>query len=255
MVLPFIELFVTRIDRNIIYVKKIKSINNEYSDYEIVNKYDRCLSINSSIIKILNSCVANPTNPEKVNIMLYAKESNFLFDKESFKINIIKDIQQSYINMIHDIQRNKDNFFDIKKISEKFPFVNCDEIFINRGDKDILNEYVSIHMNHIKKYFNINDHFSINWITDNPGSQLTSSFKPVVTSAMDWYGLYFSLNSLIIKYDSSMSTLEEINDIIERNNCYFKISRGILTISVLPGQDKKNLFNVSNSLKKIGYSS
>uniref|UniRef100_A0A6G6ACP8 Ankyrin repeat-containing protein n=1 Tax=Borely moumouvirus TaxID=2712067 RepID=A0A6G6ACP8_9VIRU len=29
---------------------------------------------------------------------------------------------------------------------------------------------------------------NIDWITDNPGTQLTSSFNPIIKDEIDWYG-------------------------------------------------------------------
>jgi hypothetical protein len=42
--------------------------------------------------------------------------------------------------------------------------------------------------------------YVIQWITKNPGSQLTSSFHPIVEKASDWYGKYFLKQTLVSDY-------------------------------------------------------
>ena len=70
------------------------------------------------------------------------------------------------------------------------------QLFIEKNYKylnQMIQKQKQLILNRLQKIREMN-HSQINWITKNPGSQLTSSFNPIIADPADWYGDYYLSN-------------------------------------------------------------
>ncbi len=70
------------------------------------------------------------------------------------------------------------------------------EIFVKKNYKylkEIIQQQKQLILKRFHKMNNL-DHSKINWVTKNPGTQLTGSFNPIIADEKDWYGKYYLPN-------------------------------------------------------------
>ncbi len=186
--MPYFIFGYDRIIGNKIIVTKFfnKYINN--SDYDLepmspINAYYQSLQIN--MINLINN----------VDYFYYVSS---LVDKNNVDI-LSKPPRLSKGNIItfYDDIREKlnKNRVDINMI-KKFITIEKTENIITQmfnkktNKKEYLDELIERQKNLAIKKLNkllTRDHTIIDWITDNPGTQLTSSFNPIIESESKWY--------------------------------------------------------------------
>jgi len=68
-----------------------------------------------------------------------------------------------------------------------------EEMFAHRDDKEWINVHISKQKCEIKKSVADLKSQSIAWVTENPTTQLTSSYNPIMEDAEKWYGNYYKI--------------------------------------------------------------
>lgn len=83
--------------------------------------------------------------------------------------------------------------FPTRWVTNYLSIVTPEEVFANRNDKEWIKkvvdeqrEFIYNRVEMLKK----ND-TGISWITDNPGTQLTSSYNPIIEDEGEWYGKFY----------------------------------------------------------------
>ncbi len=130
---------------------------------------------------------------------LLKKDSNLTFETDSINdiFNITKNvfsidkIRYHYSGVLNKIVGKN---FSVSMVETYLPMFTVDEIFASRKDVDKCENMVSLQIGAIVKQLNDLDFNSIKWRTDNPGSQLTSSFNPIFEDQSTWYGKYYNPN-------------------------------------------------------------
>ncbi|AGD92378.1 hypothetical protein LBA_00460 [Megavirus lba] len=170
---------------------KIKRFYNKFtgnSDYELepmdpVNVYYQSLKIN--IINLINDVdyfyyvsshieednvdiLTKPPRLTRGNIVNFYDEIRQKLSKKNIDVNLIKkyiniDKTENIVSNMFDTNINTQEYFDeIVEKQKKLAFKKLDKLE--------------------------NQEHDIDWITDNPGTQLTSSFNPIIENEVDWYG-------------------------------------------------------------------
>lgn len=134
---------------------------------------------------------------------LVKNQNNYYYFSNRLNFDIINDppyITSSRIIDFYDSLEKKifsKEGFNSKLLSAYFSdeyvpqIVN--EMFIKKNYK-YLKEIIEKQKNIILQRFNQiknSTNRQINWITKNPGTQLTSSFNPIIANPQDWYGSYY----------------------------------------------------------------
>lgn len=90
--------------------------------------------------------------------------------------------------------------FNIKIFSSYFsidllPHILTD-IFLNKIGTSKLDELIEFQKNEVLNKLNslTPDNYTLKFITKNPGTQLTSSFNPIISNIEDWYGKYLIIS-------------------------------------------------------------
>lgn len=169
-----------------IFVDKIVLKNNSnFSDYEdYVEKFTRN-SIHQKIYNILNNKSYTFTGYVKADV------ENVINGIE--KPYVFKSLERYYTKLLNTIIGN--NNFPIYLI-EKTIKNDVDEIFINRKNENFINDIIIKTLNIVVDYLK-KDH-SINWIVDNPGTQISSSLNPIIEDDSKWYGKYYKIDYVLV---------------------------------------------------------
>lgn len=75
------------------------------------------------------------------------------------------------------------------------------ELFVKKNYKylgEIIQKQKQVILDRFNKIKTL-DQSKISWVTKNPGTQLTSSFNPIIADAKDWYGVYYLPDALVLK--------------------------------------------------------
>ena len=144
-----------------------------------------------------------------LNFFNLIKESDFYFYTSSSLSTSSDDIfnraprinrgyiTTAYENLGDKIKKRTMNMFSLKTF---FPTEKISSIMekLFSDDKDI-NEFVDALIKRntkraLKLFSDLEnkDHSKINWITQNPGTQLSGSFNPIMEDESKWYGNYYS---------------------------------------------------------------
>jgi hypothetical protein len=170
------------------YVNKIDtSIPNVYtSDYKIddINEY------NSFRINLYNLV-------HDINYMYYTSTS---LDIDNIDIlNKSPRISKGGIISFYELLRRKmsKKSLDIQLIEKFITVKTTTEILkiIMAKDNKKLDSIITKQIDEVLLKLNKldkKDHSKINWITKNPGKQLTGSFNPIIKNEKDWYGDYYN---------------------------------------------------------------
>lgn len=197
--MPYIQFNYNHIIGNMIIVEHITSkylniINLEYDEINDIDEYNFNLKYYNIYQLVNNTNKHIKTMEFKNNDFLkfqYFKNQQFL------KFNFENTLKISDIDTIYDIlyQSMCNNIPSIKIISRYFNIklqdfydkVYNNNILDEQNLKDIIEEQkISVK----NKLYN-DDNYKINWITENPMAQLTSSINPIIETNEKWYGVYY----------------------------------------------------------------
>lgn len=130
--------------------------------------------------------------------------------------NLQKNLNSSAIN-IRDLQKYFNVFDDLKE------FVN-DLYLSNKTFEEkqkVLDDLISKQVKALHKAVDDLEKSSLNWITENPTTQLTSSINPVLEEANEWYGdLYNELEE--VKKSKSKKSKSDSDKNTDLNDLQFK---------------------------------
>nr|WBF70804.1 ankyrin repeat protein [Megavirus caiporensis] len=186
--MPFFIFGYSEIIGNKIKIKRFYNKFTNNSDYELepmdpVNVYYQSLKIN--IVNLINDIdyfyyVSSHIEEDNVdiltksprltrgNIVNFYDEIRQKLSKKNIDVNLIK----KYIN-IDKTENIVSNMFDTNTNTQEY----FDEI-IEKQKKLAFKKLAKLEK----------QEHNIDWITDNPGTQLTSSFNPIIENEVDWYG-------------------------------------------------------------------
>ncbi|AGC01925.1 ankyrin repeat protein [Acanthamoeba polyphaga moumouvirus] len=186
--MPYFVFAYSEITGNKIRVKNFYNKFTSSSDYELepmdpINVYYQSLKIN--IVNLINDVdyfyyvssqidennvdiLTKPPRITKGNIINFYDEIRQKLNKRNIDVNLIK----RYIN-VDKVENIVSNMFD--------PDVNTSEYFDELIEKQKKSAFKKLNKL-------LNQEHNIDWITDNPGTQLTSSFNPIIEDEVNWYG-------------------------------------------------------------------
>jgi len=135
---------------------------------------------------------------------LVRNSQNFYYFSKRMNYDILKDppyITRSRIIDFYDSLKkriyDKSNFnakiFCTYLSSDLLPLI-VNKLFIDK-DNSYLDELIQQQkLEILDRYDGLIkiDHSKLSWITKNPGTQLTSSFNPIISNEVDWYGYYYT---------------------------------------------------------------
>jgi hypothetical protein len=205
--LPHLPFVYDNIDKNMIIVKKFVYDNNiaPLSDYllediEIEDKqvdyttYAKIGNFNlQQLLKGKDAFIRYKIISHEINMILNKKE-NISAWKLKFDIPVLSPefIVRFYNKLFKDYQQNKLSF---KKIVSSFSVANSKTIvtsLLTDTDHKYMKSLVDKQKDHFFKLLDdVNKNFSVVWITENPTTQLTSSFNPIIEDQRLWYGDLF----------------------------------------------------------------
>jgi hypothetical protein len=208
--LPFMTFSYTDIIGNSIRLNKFHT----QAGNDVITDYDFYGSLNSAdgeskymllrynlteLIKGKNRFVIRIDLNEEISIL----QSKGL-EPKSWKLNFNKQfvdvafIEWNYNKLMMDILNNDKILIDkIRKyinVVDVKEFVN--EIYLSDLSKDIraskISDVINRQKNKVKQDFaSLETKFALNWITETPSTQLTSSINPIIEDNSQWYGEYY----------------------------------------------------------------
>ena len=101
-----------------------------------------------------------------------------------------------------------DIYLNLKVLKQYFPAKVVGEIVaqvIEDKNMDYLEEMINKQKKDVLKMLNgmCLTEPGLDWITKNPGSQITGSFNPIVSDPKDWYGTYYKSKPSMAKVTST----------------------------------------------------
>jgi hypothetical protein len=214
--LPFLIFSYTKINGNSIYVNKFHQesgheVNSDYdfygnlnyddSNYELLHynigqltkgthKFVRTINLNSEVDVLLS---------KKISLDLWRMDFNGLPVEFDF-------IEKLYNGMMNNLISQKINLETIRKfinVVDIKTFVN--DVYLSNLTSTDKKAKISNIINQQKQWFKTQlDEFkicSIEWIVENPMTQLTSSINPIIGELNDWYGACYLFTENIILED------------------------------------------------------
>ena len=187
--LPYFVFGYSNIIGNKIIIERFYNTFGKTSDYnlepmDITNIYYHSLNINIiNLIKDVDYFYYVSSNITMDNIDILSKPPvlnkgtiTTFYDKIRKKLNK-KKIDVNLLNQYFTVETTKNIVGSIfnKKIDTK------------QYLDDLVERQRNYAIKKLKKLLN-QDHSKIKWITDNPGTQLTSSFNPIIEDENNWYG-------------------------------------------------------------------
>lgn len=175
--LPFIDIYLNHQDQNKLtcHIRLNKIQNDRWYDYVKMNNY----------------------------YIIYKNIKNILLNENKFYYisNNIDDLLHKTSTQMSNYNNYKfyfSAFFEEHWNMSKFTKYNIPEsdlcsLFTNRNNKEYVQSYVQEHyVNKIQNKYNELENITlINWIKENPGSQITSSRNPIIEEPYKWYGDFF----------------------------------------------------------------
>ena len=137
---------------------------------------------------------------------LVKKGYDFYYYSERMNLDILKDppyitssrvidFYDSIGKRIFDKSNFNANIFSTYFSSELIPDI-VNQLFVEKNYKylnQMIQKQKQLILNRLQKVREMN-HSQINWITKNPGTQLTSSFNPIIADPANWYGDYYQMD-------------------------------------------------------------
>lgn len=172
------------------FYKKIKydiydnSFTDNTSDYQndIIYEYDydKFSMRYTNLVKLLNN--------KSDEVVFYSDNLDNLLKP---RIELSEEfICKFYDKLARDITYGSS--FPIKIVSKYITKYSCDEIFANRKSEKLVIMIAWQKTYALEKLHEFNNNVvKINWNSVDPGTQLTSSFNPIIEDAANWYGKYY----------------------------------------------------------------
>lgn len=210
--LPYLPFVYDNIDKNMIIVNRFVNHNTiePLSDYlleniEIENKqvdyttYAKICNFNlQQLLKGKNEFVRYKLVNNELNMILNNKKNIFTW-KLKFDMPVLTPeyIVRYYNKLLAEYLKNNLSF---KKIVSSFSVVESKTIvtsLLTDIDHTYMKSIIAKQKDHFFKLLDtVNKNFSVVWITENPTTQLTSSFNPIIEDSKLWYGdLYLNLSN------------------------------------------------------------
>lgn len=195
-ILPYFKFAYTDIIGNKI---KSHSFHNKYSvtsDYQL-DDIDEYKSFSINIYNLVND----------INFFYYTSEST---DTEVIDVlnkppRLAKGSIIAFYELLHKNISNKN--IDVIKLKQFLPIEKTATIVTNLIEgKDatyldtLIKKQTDVVLKKLAK-LEKRDHSVINWITQEPGTQVSGSFNPIIKDEKDWYGTFYTKNWLISHID------------------------------------------------------
>ena len=174
------------IDGNKIFVNFLKVEKDIYSDYdEYINQY------------------IETTTYQSINNILNGKNIIFNGYKKADIENVIKGVMSPFV--FNSIQTCYDKLYKNIQSKKNFPTFRAEqclsndiiEIFKNRKNEEYLLKIFKENIDKINKYYSTEFH-PIEWKIDNPGTQISGSFNPIIEDESLWYLDYYKHDFIIV---------------------------------------------------------
>lgn len=236
--LPYMTFSYSSINGNLIKVNKFYknngyTVNTDYDFYGQLNcnnGSDDIFALQhynvSQLISGKNRFVIKIDLSDEINI-LKSKKINI----DNWKLNFNKPvveydfIERTYNNLA--IKLNIENIL-MEKIRKYINVVDnkdfVQSVYINTTNgaerKQKIISIIELQKLKLKKSLNQAINIKINWITENPTTQLTSSINPIIDDTKQWYGnqYYISTKNLIIESTFNSAQIHP-NEYIFNNKC------------------------------------
>lgn len=105
-------------------------------------------------------------------------------------------LEWSKIEVFYDRHLTKisERTFPTSQVEKYITVASPEHVFAHRNDKEELASIFQRQLEETRKYHTaLLEHTTdIPWITENPGTQLTGSFNPIIENPEEWYGKYYS---------------------------------------------------------------
>lgn len=103
--------------------------------------------------------------------------------------------------------------FDVGKIEKYVTVRDVEELFVNRADSMYIESASVEQMEFVKEklYEFVNGDYCMTWMTENPGTQLTSSFNPIFERLEEWYGEYLPRSNKNLRLNCKFCELYKEN--------------------------------------------
>jgi hypothetical protein len=161
------------------YSKKTQEFESDYDDNDIEEEYSLFYR---NLIQLLGN---------KFDNISYYQQHNY----ETI-ITEPKCFTKARIDYFYDELQTKimdPSKFPVSMVSNYINVDTLENIFGYRNDENKIEELIQkqkIRTNILMGHLSVHD-ISPHWITDNPGTQLTSSYNPIMKDPEEWYGEYF----------------------------------------------------------------
>lgn len=182
---PYFAIEYNKVHNNQINVTKFlfPKTNTFISDYDDIDYDDKYKLFYRNLSKVLKH-----------------DNDNIVFIYDNYK-DIFAPFLEKYGNCIKAFYQTlgekilNNNSFPTSMVENYISLYDANEVFKNRKDiesiKNMLNNQTE-HAINLFRDIKEND-LKVKWISEMPGSQITSSFNPIITNPSDWYGEYFAL--------------------------------------------------------------
>jgi len=210
--LPYLPFVYDNIDKNMIIVNRFVNQNTiaPLSDYllddiEIEDKqinyttYSKISNFNlQQLLKGKDVFVRYKLVNNEINMILNKKKKISTWKlKFDFPVLSPEYIVRFYNRLLEEYLQNKLSF---KKIVSSFSVVDSKTIvtsLLTDTDHAYMKSLIDKQKDHFFKLLDtVNKNFCVVWITENPTTQLTSSFNPIIEDSRLWYGdLYLDLSN------------------------------------------------------------
>jgi len=171
-------------------------VDSDYTNIDIINRF-RCDFIESNIqynlhnieIGDLDSCIYSAKKISDIEMLKIGIDDSYIYREASHIKRLLR-------KSIKNKDKIDDSFFRLETLSRYFPNFQIRQIREAVGDStnhDIIFEAIDKYTTTIIDKINMANEQSKNiWLTENVGSQLTSSFNPVDITREKWYGKYYN---------------------------------------------------------------
>ncbi|KAL0226025.1 hypothetical protein P9112_013349 [Eukaryota sp. TZLM1-RC] len=196
--LPYLTFSTNSIDGNAIRVGCFH--RNQFSD--VMEEEDGDCDYSITHLNNFRAAHLNVSN-------LVRGKDNFYWISEGYDDSVITKGPHITIGMINNIFRNlRGNIYNQGKLNTKsiFELINiktlpeiCDVLFKEGNCQsqrrqylmDIIDQQLAVTIEMYKEKFENADFTSLNWILEDPQTQLTSSINPIIQKPEEYYGQYF----------------------------------------------------------------
>ena len=199
--LPYFVFSYENVNNNIIHVTNFYNINNNnvlesdytFCDCDDIDNHKLSYYNLTSIIKKDNKYIYLNHVSNELEALLDKNGNLDNWNKITFDNKILKyDFVLYVYNGLH--KNMKKGYLNITNIKKYFNVVSLDKflsIYAEENSEKKLQELFDLQIEEIKRNLKKIENVDLVWKIENPGTQLTSSFNPIIEDDKLWYGKFF----------------------------------------------------------------